>query len=251
MIRGVIFDLGLTLFRFTGDWEEVIEQGNRDLEQFLEDQKLSAPGVMQTFRERLDKNRQERLEDHRERPTAKILQEVLNQYSLPELKAETLERAMRMFYRSSEDKWVLGLHVHSVLKELQSSNYRIGLLSNAGDENNVHRLLTRTELAQYFDKIVISAGEGVRKPDARLFKKISSHWQLPEKVIVMVGDSLVQDIHGAQQAGMHQIWFCGNINKDEALSEAGWVKPEYSAMDLAEVPDLIRQIGNGMELVDG
>jgi HAD superfamily hydrolase (TIGR01662 family) len=251
VIRGVIFDLGLTLLRFTGDWDEVIEQGNRDLEQFLEDHKLSAPGVMQTFRERLDKNRQERLEDHKERPTAKILQEVLRQSSLPELKAETLERAMQMFYRSSEDKWVPGPHVHSVLKELQSSDYRIGLLSNAGDENNVHRLLSRTDLVQYFDKIVISAGEGVRKPDVSLFKKISSHWQLPEKSVVMVGDSLVQDIHGAQQAGMHQIWFCGNISKDEALGKAGWVKPEFSAMDLAEVPDLLRRIGNGVGLVNG
>jgi HAD superfamily hydrolase (TIGR01662 family) len=232
----------MTLFRFTGDWVDVIERGTGDLAEFLADHGMKDPELLATFSEQLRKNRQDRLVDHIERPTAELLQDLLRKFEQAKLDKESLEQAMRRFYRASEQSWIPSANLHDVLKGLQEAGYQMALLSNAGDTSNVHRLLERANLKQYFDIILISASEGIRKPNSKLFQKIASEWQLPEEQIVMVGDSLEQDIQGAQQVGMHQIWLYENISKDEALHEAKGIDPEASAAELADIPILIKRM---------
>ena len=83
---------------------------------------------------------------------------------------------------------------------------RLGLLSNAGDSQNVQRLVDQAGFRQAFDPIIVSAEIGLRKPHARAFEPILEQWRVHPSEVVMIGDTLGEDILGAQRCGMHQIW---------------------------------------------
>jgi len=126
------------------------------------------------------------------------------------------------------------------LQQLLSSGYKLGLLSNAGDEANVQRLIDKVGIRAFFDPILISAALGIRKPDPRPLQMILEQWGLPPSEVVMVGDLLEADILGAQRAGIHQIWLCEGRDS-ESSTQLEEIQPEAIATDLTEVPVLIQR----------
>lgn len=94
----------------------------------------------------------------------------------------------------------------AALRQVKSLRLKMALLSNAGDEADVRRLLHLHKLEKTFRPVIISAAIGIRKPDPRAFQPILDEWKLPPDEIVMVGDQLGMDILGAQKLGLRTIW---------------------------------------------
>ena len=91
-----------------------------------------------------------------------------------------------------------------VLRDLHG-DHRLALLTNgAGDVQR--EKLARTPLAGYFAEIVISVEVGVGKPDPRLFEIALGRLGVAASDAVMVGDSRLRDVAGAQRAGMRAVW---------------------------------------------
>lgn len=244
MIKGVIFDLGMTLIRFIGDWDAAMERGKRSLTAYLLRKKyqIDAKKFMTVFGGRLVESKKERLVDQIERPTESLFKEVIAQYGYSELPDEFVKNAMEQFYAESETYWIPIPNSTQVLNELRGEGYRLGLISNAGDERNVFRLILKANLDGFFDPILISAVEGVRKPDVRLFEQVLERWELNGEQVVMVGDTLGEDIIGAQKAGLHQIWLKENVDTPENQNLAEEVKPEMIASKLSDIPEMVRSI---------
>ena len=243
-IRGVIFDLGSTLIRFNGDWPEILQESSRVLTEHLEQVGFNLDGM--TFSETLSneimESYQARETDWIERTTASLLSRVMARYGYAEVSDEVKERAMIAFYAVSEGRWEPMVGVYDVLDELLSRNLHLGLISNAGDEDNVHRLIDNAKLRSYFEPILISAAEGIRKPNPRLFETVLEAWDIPSHQAVMVGDNLGADILGAQHVGMHQIWLTAQANTTQNQMHEGVIIPEVVADNITEVPALIRHL---------
>jgi len=80
----------------------------------------------------------------------------------------------------------------------------------------------------------VATAAGVRpvlvgKPEPHLFRVALQRLGLPPQVVVMVGDSLRADIHGAQQVGLHTIWIA------PADAEAGDIRPDLTIRTYAEL----------------
>lgn len=243
-LRGVIFDLGLTLLNFVGDEKEVIEQGKMDLLDFLQqsDLKINDAEFLDLFGRQLDFGLKARLEDHVERPTVIIFHNVMTELGYPELPSEFIGQAMRRFYKPSENHWIPKSSMLDVLDILRQRGTKLALLSNAGNEHNVYRLIEKARIEHYFDIILVSAREGMRKPDHGLYREIVERWNLAAEQIVMIGDSLEQDILGAKRVGMHTIWLMENVNTAENQALAGKIKPDLIAGQLHEIPELIKKM---------
>jgi HAD superfamily hydrolase (TIGR01509 family) len=127
--------------------------------------------------------------------------------------------------------------LHAVLDELQEEGRMLGLISNAGDAENVQRLIDKAEIRDYFDPIIISAAIGIRKPDPILFEMVLDQWQVNPESIVMIGDRLEADILGAQNTGIHQIW----LKPEAEVSTATQIIPEKVTGKLVDIPGLIRE----------
>lgn len=93
-----------------------------------------------------------------------------------------------------------------VLEEL-SRRYPLVMVSNF--YGNLDTVLQDFDIAKYFKKIVESAKEGARKPDTLLLGKgIKALGLKPEEVLV-VGDSIRNDIEPAKKYGCHTLWLEG------------------------------------------
>lgn len=245
MIRGVIFDLGGTVIRLTRPWEEVFQESRPALvEQLLQEgANLDAAAFAAEFRQAMELNDHNRQMSFLETTTATVLREVLSHFGVTDLPEESVQRALARFYAVSESQWEAMPGVYNVLGELRQTGYRLGMISNAGDDGNVQRLLDRCSLRPYFDPILVSAAVGLRKPNPALFHMLLQAWQIEAREAVMVGDTLAADILGAQNAGLHQIWLTAEADTPANRAHAGAILPEATAQSLYELPELIAQLG--------
>lgn len=72
----------------------------------------------------------------------------------------------------------------------------MGLVSNAGDDADVQNLVDKAQIRPFFQVILTSVKEGIRKPDPKIFWKALEALDAQPEEAVMVGDNLGADILG-------------------------------------------------------
>jgi len=61
-------------------------------------------------------------------------------------------------------------------------------------------------LEHSFDAILVSEEEGVRKPDAEIFRRALARCGVDAREALFVGDHPVADVEGAHRAGLLAVW---------------------------------------------
>ena len=84
--------------------------------------------------------------------------------------------------------------------------YRLHLISN-GFREACESKLKHSNLAPYFETIVISEIIGINKPDVRIFEHALTNGQAQKHSSIMIGDNIDADVRGALNAGMDAIYF--------------------------------------------
>jgi len=87
---------------------------------------------------------------------------------------------------------------------LREAGVGTGLISNW--DARAERLLEDLALAPLLDPALISYAAGVEKPDPRIFLKALELCGVRAAEAIHVGDSLHQDVAGAQAAGIKPVW---------------------------------------------
>jgi putative hydrolase of the HAD superfamily len=95
-----------------------------------------------------------------------------------------------------------------VLAALKAQGYRLGVISNGGHESRLH-LIDALGLTDYFELIHSSGLLGVKKPQAEIFLQTAQALALQPSECLFVGDHPINDMQGAQQAGMQALWLAG------------------------------------------
>lgn len=120
--------------------------------------------------------------------------------------------------------------VREMLEEL-SKKYHLAIVANAITTVSI-LALEKLDLAKYFDYIILSRDLGVRKPDPEIFiYALRSMW-IKAGETVHVGDSLMDDVQGAKDAGMHTVWIKGD-------EEPTNIQPDYVISKITELPSLL------------
>lgn len=112
-----------------------------------------------------------------------------------------VQRFLQAFW--TEDNWAVFPEVPDTLAALRAAGVRLGVLSNA--PSNLPEFLSRMGIDAYLDFKVVSAVEGVKKPDRRIFQvALSRAGVVPERAL-HVGDMYLEDIIGGRTAGVHTL----------------------------------------------
>jgi len=99
--------------------------------------------------------------------------------------------------------WRVYDDVVPALTELELRGIRLGVISNF--DSRLFDVLEAVGLAPFFDSVHISTRVGAAKPDAAIFQAALSTHQIEPHQAWHVGDSLREDIEGAEAAGLRAI----------------------------------------------
>ena len=119
-----------------------------------------------------------------------------------------------------------------VLSVIRDRGLKMGIVSNGEtiiQWRNIHALA----LDDRMDVVLISEGEGLRKPDAAIFQRAADRLGVMASDCLFVGDNPVADVIGARNAGMQAVWF------DNGMS---WPEGEPGAVVIRRLKDLLPQL---------
>jgi putative hydrolase of the HAD superfamily len=239
--RGVLFDLGSTLIRYTGNDQETQAHMRADLVAFLADAgvPIEPETFTAVFTAKLDEFYSQRLHDWVEVISAFVLRETLAALGVPPLSDELAGRALKAYFAYSEAHWEPMPGVNETLAEVAKGGYRLGIISNASDDANVQRLIDNAGLRHWFDPILVSAAVGLRKPNPRIFEMALEAWGMPPEEAVMVGDTLGADVLGAQLTGMRSVWLASRAQAPANEAHRDTVQADAVIHTLAELPAVL------------
>jgi putative hydrolase of the HAD superfamily len=241
-LRAVIFDLGGTLMYERASWGPITAQADEALTNYLRGQgmELNLSTFPREFRKRIDQYFRQREKDLLETSYSFVLRDVLDDKGYRDIPDQIIRAALDRLFAVTQTNWVLEEDTLLTLQKLEMDGYRMGLISNAGDDQDVQQLARRFGISQYFDFIVTSAACSYRKPHPRIFEIALSNWYFLPSEAVMVGDNLDADIRGAQRAGLYAIWLsrrAGKRTDDELL-----IQPDASLSALYELPAFLDRL---------
>ena len=107
-------------------------------------------------------------------------------------------------------------------------HFKLGLLSNGNSYPE------RCGLAGRFAFVVFSQDVRVRKPDRRIFEFAAQKAGCPLDELLHVGDSLENDVAGANAAGAHTVW----LNRESRANDTG-IGAGYEISSLTDLPEIV------------
>lgn len=99
--------------------------------------------------------------------------------------------------------WRLYPETLAVLKALKKKRKCLGIISNW--DSRLFKLCDGLGISDYLDFVLASAVFGASKPNFRIFQEALFRARVSPEEAVHVGDSLEDDVRGAQSAGMRAI----------------------------------------------
>jgi HAD superfamily phosphatase (TIGR01668 family) len=241
-ITTVLFDLGSTLLYSKDSWPPIFEEADRALAAVLQQAGIPLDGdaFYTEFGGFLDAYYAERGEGTLEKTTAVSLREFLAGKGFQNGPEAVIRAALDAMYAVTQQNWYLEEDAIPTLDTLRAHGYRLGMISNTSDDNNVQQLVDRHGLRPYFEHIVTSAGCGIRKPDGRIFQMALDHFRVRPEAAAMVGDTLEADILGANRMGIYSIWVTRRtgVREDGELA----VQPQAVVASLGQIPFLLAEI---------
>jgi len=110
-------------------------------------------------------------------------------------------------------EWILYEETSEVLKKLKAMNIKLGIISNW--DLTARDILRENKIIKYFDDILISAEEGVEKPNSKLFIKSINKLNVEPEKALYVGDNYYDDVIGANSVGIKTLLIKRNSSTKE------------------------------------
>lgn len=152
--------------------------------------------------------------------------------------SEIVKRTAIHFRRVTTKKLILYKGAKELLELLHNSGKKLYLLSNA------QRVFTEWELEslgilEYFDGILISSDEGLRKPDKEFAMLLNSRFGVNFDNTLLIGNDVECDINSAKKVGMDAMYIHSNISpKDDPVPNCKYV---LNKMNMKKVREILLQ----------
>jgi putative hydrolase of the HAD superfamily len=143
-----------------------------------------------------------------------------------------LDRYREMQWASHQRDFTLREGVLDTLQALRDRGLHVGMVSNIDDDQLEH-LIAAAGVREYFDSLLSSECAAACKPDPAIFAEALRRAGCAPEEALFVGDTLAQDIAGANRAGMRSvlIW-----HRDDKPPPTGDVAPHHI---IRRIPDLL------------
>jgi putative hydrolase of the HAD superfamily len=247
LLQGLIFDLDHTLARLAQPLGTLMESGALAAEAYMRSMGMDlppdfAPNIVEARRFAEEKS----VEEKEEHLADDALSFLLQFYGYPTslMDPQVLKQAVDIFYAPEMTAWRLSPGAKEVLESLRADGYKLALLANYNCDRVFQRTIDYLGLRGYFDVCLCSAAIEYRKPDSNFFQIVLDRWDALPYEVVVVGDSLVDDVQGGLELGALTVWVNGSTSaqvEQQNQLVASQVKPDAVVHGLEELPAMVRQ----------
>ncbi len=232
-IKAVIFDYVGTLVNCKG---YSMDASKEKLYNALLDEGFDAARdrFMQAYAVAHEKYRKVRYEQLREVTNAVWVTEALASLGFQVTADDSrVKAALNVFFQDFIDSLELRDGAKKLLKQAQAQ-CKIGLISNFTYAPVIYSSLRQLGINPFFNAIVVSEENGWRKPSSHIFQDTLKKLQVQADEAVYIGDSPIEDIKGAKEAGLKTVFVASQFNalKDLLGSKQ---KADYVADNLPSI----------------
>jgi putative hydrolase of the HAD superfamily len=234
-IRAVLFDFGGTLFDYetvaVGERECIVELARRagieeDARTILRAYRASLKQVFYQYLPRSYYLHRDLFRD--------VLLGMAESLAI-QFSEEHLDRYRNAQRQRRERDFVLREGVPDTLAALRDQGLHIGMVSNVDDDQLTH-MLALTRLEPHFHSILSSEQAQSCKPDPAIFTEALRRAGCAPSEALFVGDSLQQDIAGANRVGLRSVLIWSDPDREPTMGEH---KPQHVIRRIPELLDLI------------
>jgi len=144
-----------------------------------------------------------------------------------------IKTALNVFFQRYIESLNLRPCAEQLLRRIKKQS-RLGLISNFTYAPVIYASLRNLGIDHFFNAIVVSHENGWRKPHTQIFHDTLAKLQIRAEEAVFIGDSPLEDIKGAQAAGLRTVFVASQFFSLENLRESGQ-KPDFVASGLDEI----------------
>jgi putative hydrolase of the HAD superfamily len=143
------------------------------------------------------------LDDHGYASRSDVYRRLADEFGLDNWLTVDLERH---FWEAYNRRCEITPDTRSTLEALRAAGKCLGIVTNGQTEWQT-RKIDSLGLGSFFDIVLISEKEGIRKPDARIFDRACERCSVDRPAEAMfVGDHPEVDVAGAHAAGVVAVW---------------------------------------------
>ena len=160
-----------------------------------------------------------------------VLTEVMLQTGLDKKNAQSCAQTAFDIFFEARNNVVFYEGALEVLT-LLSEQYTLFALTNGNAD--IHR----AGVGHLFQGALSSADVGAKKPDPKIFQALVDQHQLDHHTVIHIGDNLVDDIEGANNAGFKSLW----VNLAGHNRQNDQAQPHAEVNHLKQLPDAIEKL---------
>jgi putative hydrolase of the HAD superfamily len=151
-----------------------------------------------------------------------------------------IKAALNVFFKDYIDMLELRAGAKKLIKQA-AEQCKVALISNFTHAPVIHKSLRKTKISTYFNAVVISEENGWRKPSGHIFQDTLNKLLVRANEAVYIGDSPIEDIKGAKQAGLKTVFVASQFNTLKDLLDS-LQKPDFIAKDLQSISESLTEI---------
>lgn len=250
MIKAVLFDLGGTLHTNSMPEGRDLWFADRLLRR-LSDYGIDLPAGPEDIARSLPVNseiyKHESEQTLRELPAVEIWNDYyLREYQIGRECLAPIAEELSFLYDYERPCVMRRPHLKETMEKLRDMGLRLGVISNIISRSVVPHFLAEYGIDDLMECVITSAGTGIRKPSADIFRLAEKELGLKPEELAYVGDTISRDVRGTRNAGwalMIQISFPGTAHRDAGLENAGYA-PDFFIHELSEIPAIIQKVNS-------
>src|SRR5690606_36919668 len=190
MFKAVLFDLDGTLLNRDKSVELFINQQYERLYELLSH--IPKEQYISRFIE---------LDNHGYVWKDKVYQQLIDEFNISSI---TWEELLQDYVEEFKHHCVGFRHIQEMLEELKNNKIALGMITNGYGQVQMDNIKA-LGIEKYFDVILVSEWEGIKKPSPQIFLKALKQLNVKPSESVFIGDHPENDVKAAQNVGMKGI----------------------------------------------
>ncbi|MCL2577285.1 MAG: YjjG family noncanonical pyrimidine nucleotidase [Defluviitaleaceae bacterium] len=142
-------------------------------------------------------------------------------------------KANDLFKKGLANAFALTENAEKIIKYLHNKGYSLYVVTNGLIELQRPRV-TNSKIGKFISYVMVSEEVGAKKPNPLIFNILLQKINFNPNEVIMVGDSLKNDIQGAKNANIKSVWF----NPERIKNETDII-PDYEITDLLQLTKIL------------